>query len=199
MSDLIFPTLRGLTYPIGKTPNWSTTTQRSMSGIPKFFQNYTYPYYTLKLVFDYLSDEDNQSDDIHTLLGFYNRLGGAGQDFLFADSLFENNTVNNQLFGVGDGQTTAFRLARNYGGFIEPVFGLIMTPVITIDGVPTTAFTWDTIALITFTTAPALNAQIAWSGDWYYRCHFKVDTSDFDQIFSDAWELQDLQLETVKI
>jgi len=199
MSDLIFPTLRGLTYPITKTPQHNTITQRSMSGIPKFFQQYTYPYYTLKLQFDYLSDNSNPLDDVHTLMGFYNSVGGAGQDFLFADPLFENNVATNQLFAVGDGVTSSFQLAKSYGGFVEPVFGLIMTPIITINGVATTAFTWNTHALITFATPPPLNAQIAWSGDWYYRCHFLTDKNDFDQIFCDAWELQDLQLETVKI
>jgi len=199
MSDLIFPNLRGLTYPIGKTPNWSTITQRSMTGIPKFFQQYTYPYYTLKLQFEYLSDDNDQSDDIHSLMGFYNRNGGAGQDFLFADSLFENNTVNNQLFGVGDGITTQFRLTKNFGGFIEPVFGLVAAPVITKNGLTTSSFTWDTHALITFATAPAIGAQLKWSGYWYYRCHFKNDTSDFEQIFSGIWDLQELDLESVKI
>lgn len=199
MSDLIFPTLRGLTYPITKTPNWSTITQRSMSGIPKFFQQYSYPYYTIKLTFEYLGDTNSQTDDIHTLMGFYNRVGGAGQDFLFADPLFENNTVTNQVFGVGDGQTKKFRLARNYGGFVEPIFGIIMTPTITINGVSTTNFTWDTHGLITFNTAPASGTQLAWTGTWYYRCHFVNDKSEFEQIFSGVWELQELELETVKI
>ncbi|MBU2701184.1 hypothetical protein Ga0466249_002298 [Sporomusaceae bacterium BoRhaA] len=200
MSDLIFPTLRGLTYPITKTPNHSTITQRGLgSGIPKFLQLYSYPYYTLKMVFEYLSDNNDQRDDIHTLMGFYNRMGGAGQDFLFADPKFESNEVNNQLFGVGDGTSTSFRLARNYGGLVEPVFGLVMTPIILINGIPTTAFTWNTAAMITFATAPTLGARLTWCGDWYYRCHFKEDTNDFEQIFCDAWELQELELETIKL
>lgn len=200
MSDLIFPTLRGLTYPIGKTPNWSTITQRSITGIPKFFQQYAYPYYTLKLQFEYLSDDNDQEDDIHMLMGFYNRNGGAGQDFLFADDLFENSFANNQLFGVGDGITTQFRLTRNYGGFIEPIFGIVNAPaVITANGVPTSAFTWNTHGLITFSTAPAVGTQLKWSGNWYYRCHFKNDTSEFQNIFNGIWDLQELDLETIKI
>jgi len=199
LSDLIFPALRGLTYPITKTPNHSTITQRGLTGIPKFLQLYTYPYYDLKLIFSYLEDTNDQQDDIHTLMGFYNRNGGAGQDFLFADANFENNEVSGQVFGVGDGVSTSFRLARDYGGFVEPVFGLIMTPIILVNGVPTSAFTWTTTALINFTTAPTLNAQLSWTGDWYYRCHFKADTSDFEQMFSGGWELKELELETIKL
>lgn len=199
MSDLIFPTLRGLSFPIVKTPNWSTITQRSMTGLPSYLQQYTYPYYTITLKFEYLGDDNSQTDDIHKLMGFYNRLGGAGQDFLFADSLFEPNTVTDQVFGQGDGVSTEFRLARNYGGFVEPIFGIIMTPVIKIDDVETTDFTWDTTGLITFPTIPTAEQELKWSGDWYHRCHFKNDTSEFQNIFSGVWSLDELVLETVKI
>ena len=92
VSDLLFPTLRGLTYPIGKTPCWNTIVQESISGVKKFLQCYTYPYYTLTLSFSYLSDRNIMMDDIHTLMSFYNQLGGAGQDFLFADPLFEDKS-----------------------------------------------------------------------------------------------------------
>ena len=199
MSDLILPTFRGLTYPIIKTPAWSTIQQKGMTGIPKFLQLYTYPIYTLKLQFEYLEDSNDQTDDIHSLMGFYNRLGGAAKDFLFADPLFEDNTATNQVFGVGDGQSTSFRLARTYGGFTEPVFGITAKPIITIDGEPTTDFTWDTTALITFPSVITYGAELAWSGNWYYRCHFKNDSSEFQQIFYGGWDLQELEMETIKI
>ena len=90
MSDLLFPTLRGLTYPIGKTPHWKTLQTQTVSGVKKFVQMYTYPYYELNLKFNYLGDENSQADDIHTLAGFYNKMGGASVDFLYADPLFED-------------------------------------------------------------------------------------------------------------
>lgn len=196
MSDNIFPVLRGLTYPITKTPNWHTITQKTVTGKQRFLRCYSYPLYTFKLTFEYLGDQQTQDDDIHTLMGFYNRQGGAAEDFLFADST--DNTVSNQVFGVGDGSTTTFQLVRDYGGFVEPVFGIVMTPTIAINGTSTTAFDWNTHGLITFTTAPASGAQLTWSGTFYYRCHFLNDKSEFENIFNGIWELQELQLESLK-
>lgn len=206
VSDYVFPTLKGLTYPIKKSPKWNTLQNRSISGLPKYFQLYTYPFYDLKLQFSYLEDENSEEDDIHTLMSFYNQVGGAGQDFLFGDPLFEVNTVTNQTFGVGDGVHTSFRLARTYGNYTEPVFGIASAPIIysTINGTTTTLtvntdYTWNKKALITFTTAPANGAVLSWSGTWYYRCHFKNDDEEFQQIFYGGWDLEELELESMKL
>ena len=199
MSNLLFPTLRGLTYPIGKTPHWNTITQESVSGVKKFLQCYSYPYYTFNLSFSYLSDDNLRTDDVHSLMSFYNKLGGAGQDFLFADPLFEDNRCVKQVFGVGDGEKTTFRLLHQYGTFVEPVFGIANKPRIFINDVETTAFTWDETGLITFTSAPANNAKVAWTGRWFYRCHFQNDEAEFQQIFYGGWSLEELVLESVKL
>ena len=199
MSDLLFPTLRGLTYPIGKTPCWNTIVQESISGVKKFLQCYTYPYYTLTLSFSYLSDRNIMMDDIHTLMSFYNQLGGAGQDFLFADPLFEDNMAYRQEFGTGDGETESFRLTRQYGNFVEPVFGILDKPHIYVNGTETTAFTWDKQGLITFDSAPVNNAKLTWAGRWFYRCHFQNDEAEFQQIFFGGWSLEELVLESIKI
>ena len=199
MSNLLFPTLRGLTYPIGKTPHWNTITQESVSGVKKFLQCYSYPYYTFNLSFSYLSDDNLRTDDVHSLMSFYNKLGGAGQDFLFADPLFEDNRCVKQVFGVGDGEKTTFRLLHQYGTFVEPVFGIANKPRIFINDVETTAFTWDETGLITFDSAPANNAKVAWTGRWFYRCHFQNDEAEFQQIFYGGWSLEELVLESVKL
>ena len=199
MSNLLFPTLRGLTYPIGKTPHWNTITQESVSGVKKFLQCYSYPYYTFTLSFTYLSDLNFRSDDIHSLMSFYNKLGGAGQDFLFADPLFEDNRCVKQVFGVGDGETKSFRLVHQYGDFVEPVFGVANNPRIFINDVETMAFTWDKTGLITFTSAPANNAKLSWTGRWFYRCHFQNDEAEFNQIFYGGWDLEELVLESIKL
>ena len=60
-------------------------------------------------------------------------------------------------------------------------------------------YTWTTKGLITFTTAPASGAVLKWSGAWYYRCHFKEDTAEFQTIFNGGGSLDELVLETVKL
>lgn len=199
MSELIFPTFRGLTYPIGKTPHWNTITQESISGIKKFLQCYTYPYYTFTLTFSYLSDEDMHQDDIHRLMAFYNTLGGAGQDFLFADPLFEDNRCVKQEFGVGDGSTKKYRLIHQYGDYFEPVFGMAMKPHIYLNTTETTAFTWDRNGIITFNSAPSNGTVLRWTGRWFYRCHFQNDEADFQQLFQGGWDLEELVLESIKL
>lgn len=224
MSDLLFPTFRGLTYPIVKTPHWNTITQESISGVKKFLQCYTYPYYSFNLSFSYLSDSnftdiDMKHDDVQTLMAFYNQMGGAGQDFLFADPLFEDNRCVNQPFGVGNGESTKFRLVHQYGGyieddypfilnepkvtsFVEPVFGLVDTPKIYVNNVaktPLTDFSWDKNGIIEFYTAPADTAILTWTGRWFYRCHFQNDEAEFNQIFLGGWELEELVLESIKM
>jgi hypothetical protein len=199
MSELLFPTLRGLTYPIGKTPHWNTITQESISGVKKFLQCYTYPYYTFALSFTYLSDKNLQQDDIHTLMGFYNQLGGAGQDFLYADPLFEDNRCVKQTFAVGDGTTTKYRLVHRYGDFVEPIFGIKEKPYIFVNGVQTTAFAWNSEGLITFNAAPASGTVLSWTGRWFYRCHFQNDEAEFQQIFYGGWDLEEIVLESIKL
>lgn len=203
MSDLLFPTLKGLTYPITKVPHWNTLQNQTISGVKKFLQMYTYPYYEIKLSFSYLGDENSKTDDIHSLLSFYNQLGGAGQDFLFADPYFEDNSVDKLQFGEGDGTSTSFRLLRAYGDTVEPVFGISQAPTIYIrqGGILTEAtnYTWDKTGLITFETAPPLNSSLLWSGNWFYRCHFQSDEAEFNQIFQGGWELEELVLESIKL
>ena len=205
MSDLIFPTLKGLTYPIGKVPHWNTLQNQTISGVKKFLQLYSYPYYEIKLSFSYLGDDNDRTDDIHTLMGFFNQLGGAGQDFLFADPFFEPNGVDNLPFGEGDSTSTSFRLLRRFGDTNEPVFGIAEAPTIYRKAgsetvvVPDSDYTWNTNGLITFNSPPATGTILSWSGNWFYRCHFQADEAEFQQIFQGGWELEELILETIKL
>jgi hypothetical protein len=132
-------------------------------------------------------------------MSFYNQLGGAGQDFLFADPLFEDNRCIKQIFGAGNGSQKSFRLVHQYGNFVEPIFGLHTKPHIFINNVETTAFAWDKQGLITFNSAPQTGAKLTWTGRWFYRCHFQNDEAEFSQIFSGGWELEELVLESIKL
>jgi hypothetical protein len=132
-------------------------------------------------------------------MAFYNQLGGAGQDFLYADPLFEDNAIAKQKFGTGDGEKNSFRLTRQYGNYIEPVFGIANKPRIYVNDSETTAFTWDKNGLIIFDSAPSNGAVLRWTGRWFYRCHFKDDEAEFQQIFMGGWDLEELVLESIKL
>ena len=132
-------------------------------------------------------------------MAFYNELGGAGQDFLFADPLFEDNRCVKQTIGVGDGTTKKFRLIHQYGTYYEPVFGIANKPKIYVNNTETSAFSWDKTGMITFNSAPANTAVIKWTGRWCYRCHFQNDEAEFRQIFMGGWDLEELVLESIKL
>lgn len=210
MSELLFPTLRGLTYPIQKIPHWKTLQNRTVSGVKKFVQLYTYPYYEFRLSFSYLGDTDSQSDDIHTLAGFYNKMGGAGVDFLYADPLVEPNSVKDQEFGITDGITNEWQLVRNYGGFVEPVFGILEAPVIyaredsTGTIIPLVSGTHYTLTstglfILQLEGIVPFGYRLFWTGKWYYRCHFAEDEAELEQIFYGGWALEELTLESIKV
>jgi uncharacterized protein (TIGR02217 family) len=195
MSDAVFPTLIGLAYPIEKIPTWNTKKQMSASGKYKRATYYSYPQYRFKLYFDYLGDSQAQSDDIHTLMGFLNSRSGGVDNFLFLDDT--DSTVTSATFAVGDGSTTQFQLVRPYGGYIEPVFGIVTPPTVTVNGTPTTAVTVSSTGLTTFTTAPVSSAVCAWSGTFYYRVFMDIDIPDFQNIYNGFWDLTLAQIEFV--
>jgi hypothetical protein len=208
VNDLLFPTLRGLAYPIIKTPHWKTLQTQTISGVKKFIQLYTYPYYSFTLTFNYLGDTNSQTDDIHTLAGFYNSVGGAGVDFLYADPLFEDNTVALQPIADTDGETKEFQLVHTYGGFTEPVFGIFEHPKIfkknkntddITELVEGTDYEINSLGLVTFNSAPSDGYTLLWTGKWYYRCHFAEDETELEQIFYGGWSLDELTLESIKV
>lgn len=199
MADTIFPDLAGITWPITKKPKMSTIVQTSFSGKERRSQKWTYPIYTFKLSFEWLGDSitsPSTHDQIHTLMGFFLARQGSFDDFLFKDK--SDYTVTNQVFGTGDGTTRSFQLIRAYGGYNEPVFGILTTPTIKIGSTATTAFTVNSMGLVTFTNAPANNATLSWSGSFYYRVRFAKDENDFEQFCQNIWEMKECELITLK-
>jgi hypothetical protein len=90
-------------------------------------------------------------------------------------------------------------LTRQYGNYVEPVFGIANKPRIYVNDSETTAFTWDKNGLITFSSAPSAGAVLRWTGRWFYRCHFQDDEAEFQQIFMGGWDLEELVLESIKL
>lgn len=190
MSNAIFPTLPGLSWPVIKTPEWTTGIQKTASGRELRASYSSYPRWRIRLGFEVLSQTD-----LASLAGFFNARRGSFDNFLFFDQV--DNSVANQVFAVGDGQSTQFQLVRNYGGVTEPVLAVVGTPVIKVNGV-ITAVSIDSNAVVTFSTAPAAGATLSWSGQYYFRVRFTQDSSDFEQFMSNLWCLKKLEFITEK-
>lgn len=195
MADTIIP-VTTYTYPVTKIPTWNTIIQTSLSGKERRAQLWSYPRYSFKIKYDYLRDTGTAPTDIQKLIGFYNSMGGAAQNWLFQDE--KDNSITGQTIGVGDGTTSAFQLVRNYGGFVEPIFGIATAPIMYLNGSPTLLFTYSTLGLITFNTPPGLGVVITADFSFYYRVRFTKDTNEFDQFIFDLYQLGTMEIITDK-
>ena len=201
MTNLIYPTFQGWSYNREKTPLWNNIVYEAASGKENRVQKWSYPRYKITLNYNFLTDNNVQSTalvkgDIEKLQGFFNSVGGNSEDFLFFDEI--ENTCTNQAFGTGDGTTKDFQLMRALPNWVEPVKGITSAPVIKVGGVATNAFTWDYDGTVKFTTAPANNAALTWSGQYYFRVRFLNDELPLTRTFEGLWEGIEVNLITIK-
>ena len=196
MSNAVFPSLPGLGWSVIKTPRWKTNTQETTSGKEIRVALMSYPIWEFTLTFDFLRSYGSYTE-AQTLMGFFLQRQGMFDSWLFDDP--SDDTVVAQAFGVGNGSTTAFQLARTLGGFTEPLQNVNGTPTIYVNGVTASGYTVGSTGIVTFTTAPASGAVLTWSGNFYFRCRFMQDTSDFEQFAKNFWLLKKLQFQSCKL
>jgi hypothetical protein len=105
-----------------------------------------------------------------------------------------SNYYLGEQFGTGDGTTTTFQLTRTIGGvatgYAEPMQNINGAPTIFVNGVKktvTTDYTVGSTGIVTFTSAPANNAVLSWSGKFYFYVRFADDTLMFEQFMSNLY------------
>lgn len=200
MSTDVFPELPGVTWSVKKTPRFKTLVKEAISGREYRASVMAYPIWEIDVSFEFL--RAGAFAELETLLGFFLLRKGAFESFYFDD--LSDNSVSNQLFGAGDGTTTAFQLVRGYGAagfvFVEPVVALNGSPAIKKAGVlQSTGYSVSATGLVTFTVPPAVGAQLTWSGGYYYNVRFKEDVQDFNQFMRRLWEAKKVSLVSVKV
>jgi uncharacterized protein (TIGR02217 family) len=206
MAPPILPSFRFFSYPAKRTPMWSTMHQMSVSGMDNPIPLWTFNKWSYELIIELLNSgstafQNALAIEWQALNAFYNQVNGSFGVFQFNDP--DDNSVTNQLFGVGDGTTTAFPLTRTMtgaGGFTwnEPVFAPVGTPVVKVNGTPTVLFTLGTQGLITFNSAPAAAASLTWTGTFNWLCRFDEDTLEFSKFMNNLWECKSLKFTTIK-
>lgn len=194
MSNVVYPSLLGLTPGISRSPVWTTAVHKSVSGREVRGTYQFYPMYDFELSYEFLKD-GVVGTEFAQLVGFFNARGGSWDSFLFTDPADSSVTAMN--FGTGDASTTVFQLTRSFGagGFtaVEPVQNLNSTPSIFVNGTLktlTTDYTISSSGVVTFVTAPAAAAALTWTGTYYYRCRFRDDTLQFQKIVVGLWEVK---------
>jgi hypothetical protein len=122
VATLVFPTLRGVTYPVTKTAQFNTGVREVTSGRETATAFMAYPRWTFELAFDFLPDRTPGSSgytDYRTLQGFFLQLQGRFGAFLFRDE--DDYHVVGGPIATADGVTLQWPFARTFGGFTEPV------------------------------------------------------------------------------
>ena len=193
MSTNIFPDLPGLSWGRTKTPIWSTKVQTSASGKELRASYYSYPKWQFSLSYEFL--RENGKAELQSLVGLFNKCMGSFDTFLYSDP--DDNSVVDQVFGIGDSVTTQFGLVRSYANFVEPVAAINGTPTIKKAGVVTTGYT-ITNGVVSFSTPPASGQQLAWTGSFYYRCRFLQDSVEFEQFLYKLWSAKKVEFVSVK-
>lgn len=175
MSNAVFPTFAGISWPVKRKAVFNTKVLTAKTG-REFRSSFTsYPTYTVDLSFEYLSLADWK-----TLLGFFNSRRGRFDSFLFEDA--NDKSVTAQSFGTGNGAQTAFQLVRTLGGFTEPCENINGTPSIYLNGVlQSSGYTISSTGVVTFSSAPANAVAITWTGNYYWRVRFDQDSSEFEE------------------
>src|SRR5581483_9870397 len=181
MSNSVFPipTLpngsRGwdiVKYPVFNTIIQTPASRRGETRIS------TTPFCTWEFVmtFPYVPGTFNDPTTyLNQVAGFYMSMQGSANSFLYNDP--QDNTISSPVtFGTGDGATTSFQPTRPIGNYADIIQNLNGTPNIYINGVlQTTGYSISSLGIVTFSSAPAVNAALAWSGRYYFRCRFKND------------------------
>lgn len=200
MGNAIFPTLPGLSWSSIKAPTFSTRVQKSVSGKELRAAYYSTPIWKFSLTYEFL--RANATQELQQLVGFFNARQGSFDSFLYLDPT--DNVVSQQVFAVGDGVTTRFKLSRNLGGFSEPVAALQLLASIQVNGAD---FPWANNAnwvpgmndgTVTFAVPPAAGASLSWSGNYYFRVRFTWDSTEFENFMKDLWAAKKVELVSVK-
>lgn len=198
MSNSIFPMpvlpsgSRG--WPINKYPLFNTLVQTPVAFIGETrIGKAPFCRWQFEMTFPLLKGSFNDpTSSLATVMGFYMQMGGQAASWLYDDP-YDNTILSSApaTFGIGDGITTAFQISRPIGAYADIIQNFNGAPSIYKAGsLQVSGYSIDTRGNITFTSPPALNAVLAWSGKFFFRCRFLKDMADqLKMVSPNSWNL----------
>lgn len=189
MSVQTFPSFPGLDIAITRTPEFKSVVQEAWSGVETVIGQRRWPRWRYGLVCNVLRDEDGEID---RLLAFFAQHRGQSGEFLFVDPAY--NRCTRQTFGLGDGVSTSFRLARAISDWLEPVFApgadaRVYAGVAEASGYQISASGW-----VEFASAPAAGTLLSWSGSYAMPVRFADDKLKTERIDQRHWKCAQFEL-----
>lgn len=202
----IFPDLKGISYPVLKSPQWSTEVHRSTAGKRTTYGRFVYPFYKYELPYEFLRSGTMMpgmpANEYQELLAFYNSQHGMEGLWLFNDK--SDNTATTMAFGPATGTVSVSQLTRTIFGSVsqwtDPVFAPTVTNIkngsVTLSlGVDYTMTDTGAVTLTPPLVAPALN----WTGTYMWLSRFDEDGSDFEQFMQYIWSNSKIPFSTEKL
>lgn len=126
VATLVFPALRGQTYPVKKTAEFNTGVRRVTSGRRTAAAFRQFPIWRFELAFDYLPDRNPGSlgyTDYRTLQSFFLQMQGQFGLFLFRDT-DDFHLVGGQI-ATADGVTLQWPFVRQFNGAVFTEAGVV--------------------------------------------------------------------------
>jgi len=200
VSNLVYPTLPGLTWSVTKSPIWKTRVQTTVRGRELRIRDQIYPRWKFQQVYSFLSGTVRCTPgftEIQIMMNFFQSVQGSWDNWLFDDPT--DDFAANQPLGIGNGSQTTFQLTRSFaGGFAEPIIAPFSW-VIRKDGVVQgSGFSVNTgTGIVTFSSPPASGVVITADIHYYFRCRFTTDTLDFEEFAKAWWELKKIEFESI--
>lgn len=203
----IFPVLPGLGWSVTKSPRFSGRIQHAVSGREARVLDQPYPIWTWTLTYTLLRDKWDMRgigglgagyDELRTIAGFFLAQQGTFQPFLFDDPT--DNTVAAQVIGTGNSTNVSFQLARNMGGFAEPMTAPNAVATIYFNGVrqDPAGYTVDgETGQVTFTAAPPAGQIVTADFTYRFRVRFADDSAEFENFMYQLWQLKQIKLQSV--
>lgn len=190
--------LSGLGWSMVETPIFRTLDQTTQGGREVMNPLYLNPLHAWKLVYNVLNNEapysTNPDTDFRLLYSFYLAMNGRFNEFLFKTR--EAAVVKQEL------------ALPDTNGYVELVYAngpFFQESVQEMNSVLPTIYSYNTVSQVytdrtsdcSFYTAASIppysgivftstytlgeGEYFAWSGTWYYRCHFDKDSYSFEE------------------
>ncbi len=178
-----------------KSPVFNTVKQKAVAGLTSAVALMPYPTWAFEFSMEHITGSERLGA-VSQFFGTYMATAGGANLFLFTDP--QDCTVTNAQFGVGDGAATSFQLSRYIFGAVDVIQNPKGTPQVYVSGVRTTPASISDTGVVTFTTAPAANAPLTWTGGFQYACRFAEDSIDSTRTFTvnngiDQWVMSGIK------
>ncbi len=193
----VLPFLPGQSVTVAKTPRWSTKVARATSGRERRTAHWPYPLWEFELSYEVVRHRPT-TDELATLWEFFNVSQGQYGPWLFVDpSDCQIAAASPVVFGVGNGSTTSFQLARQINSFSEPIYA-VFSPTILDNGAAAGANSVGANGVITFTAAPTAGHTLSWYGYFYFLCRFAEDDLAFEQLVYQLWSGKSVKFTSIR-